>query len=255
MRKTVLAVALAMAPMLAACASVQAAEITVYSVGLVGNGFEKAVAEWSKKTGNTVKLGLPLAQSPLGTILQAMDTQQADIVILPVADLGTQSAKYRPGTSRNIGRVLFSLGAKSAGGASPRIATEAEFKAAVAGKTILTNDPATSLNGRMVKAVLDRPDFSTVKQITAPGNSALQLTSQPADFVMSVLPEQIMAAPGVKVVGEVPASLGLKIDFGGGVLTKAANPELARQFLDYLATPEAQAIWKSGGVAVPIPGN
>ena len=84
---------------------------------------------------------------------------------------------------------------------------------------------------------------------------ALQLTQQPADFVMSVLPEQIMAAPGVKVVGEIPASLGLKIDFGGGVLTKATNPELARQFLDYLSTPEAQAIWKSGGVAVPIPAN
>ena len=253
MRKTVLA--LALAPMLTACAVAQAAEITVYSVGLVGNGFEKAVVAWSKQTGNTVKLGLPLGQSSLGTILQAMDTQAADIVILPVADLAAQAAKYRPGTSRSIGRVLFSLGAKTAGGASPSIATEAEFKAAVAGKTVLTNDPATSLNGRMVKAVLDRPDFSTVRQITLPGNSALQLTRTPADFVMSVLPEQIMAAPDVKVVGEVPSSLGLRIDFGGGVLTKAANPETARQFLDYLSTPDAQALWKSGGVAVPVPAN
>lgn len=253
MRKTVLA--LALAPMLTACVSAQAAEITVYSVGLVGNGFEKAVVAWSKQTGNTVKLGLPLGQSSLGTILQAMDTQAADIVILPVADLAAQAAKYRPGTSRNIGRVLFSLGAKTAGGASPSIATEAEFKAAVAGKTVLTNDPATSLNGRMVKAVLDRPDFSTVRQITLPGNSALQLTRTPADFVMSVLPEQIMAAPDVKVVGEVPSSLGLRIDFGGGVLTKAANPETARQFLDYLSAPDAQALWKSGGVAVPVPAN
>ena len=240
-----MALALVLAPMLTACASVQAAEITVYSVGLVGNGFEKAVAEWSKKTGNTVKLGLPLAQSPLGVILQAMDNQPADIVILPVADLKTQAAKYRPGTSRDIGRVLFSLGAKAAGGASPAIADERQFQNAVAGKTILTNDPATSLNGRMVKAVLDRPAFSSVLQITAPGNSALQLTKTQADFVMSVLPEQL-AAPDVKVVGEVPPSLGLRIDFGGGVLTKATQPDVARQFLDYLSTPEAQALWKSG---------
>jgi hypothetical protein len=255
MRKTVLALTLALAPMLGACVSAQAAEITVYSVGLVGNGFEKAVAEWSKKTGNTVKLGLPLAQSPLGVILQAMDNQPADIVILPVADLAAQAAKYRPGTSRNIGRVLFSLGAKAAGGASPRITTEREFQNAVAGRTILTNDPATSLNGRMVKAVLDRPAFNSAKQITAPGNSSLQLTKTDADFVMSVLPEQLAAAPDVKVVGEVPPSLGLRIDFGGGVLTKATQPEVARQFLDYLSTPEAQALWKSGGVAVPIPAN
>jgi molybdate transport system substrate-binding protein len=255
MRKTAIALTLLLAPLLSACASAQAGEITVYSVGLVGNGFSTLMEAWSKKTGNTIKLPIPLAQAPLGTVVTAMNTQPADIVILPVADLAANAANFRPGSSRNIGRVLFSLGAKSAGGASPRITTEAEFKAAVAGKTILTNDPATSLNGRMVKAVLDRPDFSTVKQISVPGNSALQLTQQPADFVMSVLPEQIMAAPGVKVVGEIPPSLGLKIDFGGGILTKAANPELARQFLDYLSTPEAQAIWKSGGVAVPIPAN
>src|SRR5690349_11603738 len=132
MRKTVLALVLGLTPMLTACATAQAAEITVYSVGLVGNGFEKAVADWSKKTGNTVKLGLPLAQSPLGVIVNAMDTQPADIVILPVADLKTHAAKYRPGTSRDIGRVLFSLGAKTAGGASPGIATEREFQNAVA---------------------------------------------------------------------------------------------------------------------------
>jgi ABC-type glycerol-3-phosphate transport system substrate-binding protein len=255
MRKTVLALALFVAPMLTACATAQAGEVTVYSVGLVGNGFEKLMAAWQKKTGNTIKLPIALAQAPLGVVVNAMNTQPADVVILPVADLGTNAANFRPGTSRNIGRVLFSLGTRAAGGASPRITTEAEFKAAVAGKTILTNDPGTSLNGRMVKAVLDRPEFSTVKQISVPGNSALQFVNQPADFVMSVLPEQIMAAPGVKVVGEIPPSLGLKIDFGGGVLTKAANPELARQFLDYLTTPEAQAIWKSGGVAVPIPAN
>ena len=46
---------------------------------------------------------------------------------------------------------------------------------------------------------------------------------------MGVVPEQIMAAPGVKTVGEVPATLGLQIDFSGGVLTKAANPELGRR--------------------------
>jgi hypothetical protein len=57
----------------------------------------------------------------------------------------------------------------------------------------------------------------------------------------------------VKTVGEVPASLGLKIDFSAGVLTKAASPDLAAAFLAYLVSPEAQSVWKAGGVAVPIP--
>jgi len=54
-------------------------------------------------------------------------------------------------------------------------------------------------------------------------------------------------------VGEVPASLGLKIDFSGGVLAKAKNPDLAAAFLAWLVSPKAQAVWKAGGVAVPIP--
>ena len=71
--------------------------------------------------------------------------------------------------------------------------------------------------------------------------------------VLSVLPEQLMAAPAVKVAGEVPASLALRIDFTAGVLTKAQNPVLAQEFLNYLTSPEAQSVWKSGGVAVPSP--
>ena len=253
MRKSILALALTLS-MLGACASAQAAEITVYSVGLVGSAFDRIVIDFQKKTGHTVKTPLPLANSPLGVILTTMDKEQADIVILPGSEMPAQAAKYQWGTVRDIGRVLFSLGMRTADGAAPSIATEAEFKAALAGKTVLTNDPVNSLNGRMVKAVLDRPGFETVRQVSSPGNSALVFNDRKeAVYVLSVLPEQLMAAPAVKVAGQVPASLGLRIDFSGGVLNKAQNPALALEFLNYLTSPEAQVVWKSGGVAVPIP--
>ena len=252
MRKSMLVLALSLSPLFAA--SAQAAEITVYSVGLVGSAFERIVLNFQKKTGHTVKTPLPLAQSPLGVILTTMDKEQADIVILPGSEMPAQIAKYRWGTVRDIGRVLFSLGMRTTDGAAPRIATEAEFKAALAGKTGLTNDPVASLSGRLVKAVLDRPGFETVKQVSASGNSALVFNDRKeANYVLSVLPEQLMAAPAVKVAGEVPASLALRIDFTAGVLTKAQNPVLAQEFLNYLTSPEAQSVWKSGGVAVPIP--
>jgi len=254
MRRLIPVLALALAA--AGCAAPQqatAGEITIYSVGLVGNGFDKLVAQWSAKTGNKVNMPIPLANAPLGVIVDTIAKQPADIAILPTADLATHGAEFRAGTSRPIGRVLFGVGMR-AGEAAPRIATEAEFKAALAGKTVLINNPAASISGRMVKAVLDRPGFETVKQDPQPNNTALALPGRPQDYVVvGVVPEQIMAAPGVKTIGEVPASLGLKIDFGGGVLTKAANPELAASFLAYLVSPEAQAVWKAGGVAVPIP--
>jgi len=250
MRKMILAITLALAPMLGGCATAQAAEVSILSVGLVGGGFQKVIDAWSRKTGNTVKLAAPLG--PLGAIVTAMDTVQADLVILPVGDFATHAAKFRPGTTQNVGRVLFSLGVKE-DAAAPAIPDEAAFKAVLAGKTVLINDPASSLNGRMVKEVLDRPGYESVRQVPVPGNSAMQLAKRAdADYVVSVVPEQLVA-PGVKVAAEVPAALGLKIDFGGGILAKAANPDTARDFLAFLVSPEAQAIWKANGVAVPIP--
>ena len=248
MRRIMFALALAMASSTAA----QAGEITVYSVGLVGSAFDKLVAAWSKQTGNTVKMPIPLANAPLGVVVDAIAKQPADIVILPTTEMAGHAAQLRAGSQRDIGRVLFGVGVK-AGTKMPKIATEAQFKAALAGKTVLLNNPAASISGRMVKAMLDGPGFETVKQDPQPNNTACSLAQRDDDMVVGVVPEQIMAAPGVKTAGLVPPALGLKIDFAGGVLTKAQNPDLAKAFLAYLVSPKAQAVWKAGGVAVPIP--
>jgi ABC-type molybdate transport system substrate-binding protein len=249
MRRMIFALAVA----LTASTAAQAGEITIYSVGLVGSAFDKLVAQWSAKTGNTVKMPIPLANAPLGVIVDSIAKQPADIAILPVADMATHAAEFRAGSQKPIGRVLFGVGMR-AGDAAPRIATAEELKAALAGKTVLINNPTASISGRMVKQVLDGPGFESVRQDPQPNNTALALAARPQDYaVMGVVPEQIMAAPGVKTVGEVPATLGLRIDFSGGVLTKSTNAELAAAFLTYLVSPAAQAVWKAGGVAVPIP--
>ena len=254
MRRMMSVLALALAS--AGCAApmqAQAGEITVYSVGLVGSAFDKLIAQWSARTGNTVKLPIPLASAPLGVVADAIKAQPADIVILPTTEMPNHTAEFRAGSQKDIGRVLFGVGMRT-GEAMPKMGTADELKAALAGKTILINSPTASISGRMVKAMLDAPGFETVKQDPQPNNTALVLSGRTNDYaVIGVVPEQIMAAPGVKTVGEVPASLGLKIDFSGGVLAKAANPDLAAAFLAYLVSPEAQSVWKAGGVAVPIP--
>ena len=134
-----------------------------------------------------------------------------------------------------------------AAGPSPRIATEAEFKAALVGKTVLINDPVTSLNGRIAQDALAKPGYERVT-VRPTASSASNLARSDADYVLTVLPEELTVA-GLKLIGEVPAELGLKIDFGGGVIIKARNVALAQEFLAFLAGPEAQAVWKAGGVA------
>lgn len=245
MRKTlVLALLLA-----CAAAPAAAAELRLITVGLVGSGsLRQLITAWSQRTGHTVTL--PIGPSALGQVLEAMKTRDADMVLLPMSEMPAQAHQFRPGTSRAIGRVPFALGAKL-DAPSPAIATEAEFKAALAGKTVVVNDPAISLNGRMAMDLLTGPGFETVKA-RGIGSSAANLARSDADYVLTVLPEEITQT-SMKVVGEVPASLGLKIDFGGGVMARAASPELAEQFLAFLASAEAAAVWKAGGVTAPVP--
>lgn len=229
---------------------VNAAELRVITVGMVGNGFRQLVAAWSKETGHTVVL--PIGPSAVGLVLDAMKVHQIDAVLLPMTEMPAQAAQFRSGTVHPIGRVLFGLAGKS-DGPSPRIASEAEFRAALAGKTVLINDPVASLNGRMAQAALAGPGYESVTVRLSP-SSAANLPKSDADYVLTVLPEEL-TVPNLKLLGEAPAALGLRIDFGGGVLLKAANPGLAQQFLDYLVSARAQAIWKAGGVTVPVPAN
>jgi ABC-type molybdate transport system substrate-binding protein len=217
-------------------------ELKVMTVGLVGNGFRALTAAWSQKTGNSVTLVIP--PSALDQVLEAMKTKDADAVLLPMREMPAQADYFKPGTARAIGRVLFGLGVRK-DGPETRVATEAQFKAAIAGKTVLINDPATSLNGRMARTMLDGPGFETVK-VRGIYASASALARGEGDYVVTVMPE----LSALKVLGEVPPSLGLKIDFGGGVTAKAAQAELAAQFLAYLGSTEAAAVWKAGGVSL-----
>jgi molybdate transport system substrate-binding protein len=241
MRKMAAIIAL----LLCSLASAQAAELKVMTVGLVGSSFLKLVDAWSKKTGNTV--ALPIGPSALGLVLEAMKTKEIDVVLLPMSEMPAQAGQFRPGTVSPIGYVPFGLGGKVAG---PRIATEAEFQAALAGKTVLVSDPATSLNGRMATAVLARPGYESVK-VRPIASSASNLPRSDADYVLTVLPE-VLAVPELKLLGLAPAELGLRIDFGGGIFVRAQNVALARDFLAFLASSEAQAVWKAGGV---VPAN
>jgi ABC-type molybdate transport system substrate-binding protein len=228
--------------------AVSAAELKVMTVGLVGGGFHKLAQAWSRETGNTVKLVIP--PSALDQVLAALKTKDADAVLLPMDDMARQAGQFRPGTLHAIGRVTFGLGGKR-NGPKPDIATEAAFKAALAGKTVLVNDPATSLNGRMARAMFDGPGFETVAVRGIYGAAAV-LAKSDADYVVTVLPEELGVST-LTLLGDVPPALGLKIDFGGGVTARAADPDLAAQFLAYLRSAPAASVWKAGGVTVPVP--
>jgi molybdate transport system substrate-binding protein len=220
------------------------AAITVFAPGMAGAGLGKIIAVWSARTGNRVTV----VGGSLGAVESAMAAQPGDLVILPVDALSRHTAMLA-GVAIPIGRIPFAL-AVAKGAPHPDISTETKFRAALNGQTVAYNDPAGgSIAGVMVEKILRGPGYAAVHQLPLPGNATMAVGDGRASMVVGVMPE-ILQVPGAEAVGLVPAALDLHIDLGGAVTAKAARPDLARDFLAYLAGPEAKAVWAANGIAM-----
>jgi molybdate transport system substrate-binding protein len=146
--------------------------------------------------------------------------------------------------------VIFGVAVKT-GVAHPDISTLEKFRAALQGKSVAYNDPATgSLAGKMVDAFLKGPAYAGVKPYPARTTGGQAVADGKADIAVAVESEEVKST-GIDIVGPVPDATGLTIDISGAVLANAAHPEEAASFLAYMAGPEAAAILKPTGIAPP----
>ena len=241
MRSAVWAIALAvLAP-----SAVRAADITVYSPGIVNAPLRKLADAWTAETGNKVTF----AGFNVGRIRTAVGKDDpGDVVIAPTADFTVFAPKLAPGTQHGVGRVPFGLAVK-AGGAHPDISSHDKFVAVIkqAGILAFANPASGSLTGAMVEDMLKRPEFSGVEPRPIKGLIGEAIARGDAPFGGGAITEEIMV-PGAEVVGIFPDDLGLHVDVSAAVLKVSAAPDDAAAFLRYVTRPEAAAVWKAGGI-------
>jgi molybdate transport system substrate-binding protein len=78
------------------------------------------------------------------------------------------------------------------------------------------------------------------------GFSGTLITSGEADIAIQSKPE-LLTVPGVDVVGPLPGDIAFTVIYAGGVQTGAAQSEAAKAFINFLKSPEAQAVFKAKG--------
>jgi molybdate transport system substrate-binding protein len=232
--------------LLLGCAA-QAAEITALAPGLIGPGFATLAAQWKAQTGNSVVIG----GGTVGKIEQTIAAGgAADLVLLPPGELPAMADKLKPGSQKKIGRVLFGLTVK-AGAPHPDISTAEKFQAALKGKRVAYNDPANgSLAGKMVDGFLKQPAYAGVNALPSKVMGGQAVVNGDADMAIAVEPEEVLIK-GIDIVGAVPDSTGLTLDISGAVLANATHPDEAAAFLAFITRPEAAAVLRPTGVAVP----
>ena len=237
--------------LLAQAAAASAAEIKVYSTIGVKGVLEDLIPKFEKQTGH--KLNMTWSTAALLT-KRVQAGEQADALILIKGDVANllKDGKIVPGTDTLFGQSIFAIGVK-AGTPKPDIATpEALKKTLLAAKGVSYSNPASGgASGVYIAKQIEKMGITEqlkdkTKFPPSGGFSGTLLVSGEADIAVQSKPE-LLHVPGVEVVGPLPGDMGFTVIYAAGVQTGAAQAEAAKALVNYLKSPEAQAVFKAMG--------
>jgi molybdate transport system substrate-binding protein len=238
----------------AAASPVQAAELKVLTAGAYKPVLLALAPGFEQRTGHQ----LVIANDTAGALQKRVAGGEAfDVLVLtpPGLDQLTRSGRIAAGSSQALARVLIGVAVRQ-GAPLPDIGTLAAFQAALtSARSVATIDPASGGSSgiylwqyfeRAGLAAQLRPKAVLVKG----GLVAQRLLTGEADIAIHQISE-ILAVPGVALVGPLPAEIQNVTVYAGGVSAAARDAPAARALLDWLASPAAVAVLKDKGMEAP----
>ena len=229
---------------------VSAAEIKVYSTIGVKSAIEDLAPKFEKATGNKLNISWGLIS---GFTKKAQDGDVPDVLIVSrgAIDSLTKDGKIAGG-GVTLGKSIFAFGVKQ-GAPKPDISTvDAMKKTLLAAKAVASTDPAAGgASGVYFAKIVEKLGIAAelkgkMKYPPPAGFVGTLLTSGEVDIAFQSKPE-LATTPGVDVVGPPPGDLGQTNVFAAGVGAVSKNAEVGKEFLRFLTTPDAEAVFKAKG--------
>jgi molybdate transport system substrate-binding protein len=241
----------------AACAGAGAAggaELKVLTAGASKPVVAALAPVFEGQTGHTVRIENDTA----GALARRIGNGEAfDVVVLTPAAMEPleQAGRVARGSSVRLARVAIGVAVKQ-GAPLPAIGSESALRQALlAARAVAYIDPAaggssgiylTQLFQRMGIAAQIAP-----KAVLVPGGLVAQrLVSGEADLALHQISE-ILAVPGVTLVGPIPAEVQNYTVYAGGLAATSADLPAARAFLELLAGERAKTVLKDKGMEAP----
>lgn len=140
--------------------------------------------------------------------------------------------------------------AVAAGAAKPDIGTVGAFKAALlkAQSVAYTIDGASGMHFAELIERLGIADAVKAKARRQPGGLVGELIARgEADLAIQQVSE-LMAVPGIQLVGPIPRELQKITVVSGGVFRNARLPDAGRALLAFLTSPAARAVMQARGL-------
>lgn len=244
--------ALAVVLTVLAPALARAADVTVFAAASLSDALGEIGKTWQQKTGHTAAISFA-ASSLLAH--QIENSQGADVFISADTDwmdyLDKRGLIARETRRDLLGNHLVLI-APAASGVTLTIAPHFDLLGALGGGRLSVADPSSVPAGKYAQAALTNLGvWNAVADKLASAENvrvALAYVARGETPLGIVYTTDARAEPKVRIVATFPDNTHAPIVYPAA-LTKEAKP-LARDFLDYLGSPAAAAVFRKGGFMV-----
>ena len=233
---------------LALGAAAEAAEIRVLSIPGVKAPLEELAPQFERASGHKLAIRFEI----FAQMKEPIDAGDFDIAIFSksVIDNLEKQGRIAAGTSTGFARTSIGVAVR-AGAPKPDIGTADAFKRTLLdAKSITYTD--RSETGNYVTRMLDRLGIAAQmkpKTTLQPGGGRTTPAVARGEAELAiVLVSDILATPGVDLVGPLPAELQNYVVQTAGIGATAREPEAAKALIQFLTTPKSGAVFKAKGL-------
>jgi len=228
----------------------------VLSTTAMKTTLDDLVPEFEKSTGNKVIIDF----APSAKIKQRVaDGEETDVAIATAEGLEEliQTNKIVNGSRADLAQSRVGLAVQK-GAPKPDISSAEKFKQALlAAKSIGTSNPVGGgASGAHIAKVLEKlgiADAVKGKTTFGPGGPAGLignfLVRKEVEIGLQQIPE-LMAVPGIDIVGPLPDEIQAITVFSAGLSTGAKEEQAGTALIKFLTTPNAKAVLKSKGMEI-----
>jgi molybdate transport system substrate-binding protein len=233
---------------------VRAAELTVLTAGAFKSVAADLIPAFEASTGDKVIL----RGDTVGGLLRRINGGEAfDVVLMSPSGLSElmKAGKVAAGSEVRLAKVGVGVGVK-AGSPAPDISTVAAFKAAMlSARAVAFIDPASGGSSGIYLSKLFQTlgiaDAMAPKSVLIKGGLAAEAVVDGRSDVVVQQISEIVAVPGVTLVGPLPAEIQNETMYAGAVASGSAAADKARALLGVLAGSGARAVLAGKGMTPP----
>lgn len=227
------------------------ADIKVLSAGAIEPGLVKIAEQFRKDTGHRARITFNTAPQ-LEKRISGGDV--ADVLIAPpgLMDNLMRRNKIEADSHVVVGRVGVGVVVR-AGANEPDIANLDRFKQSLqSADSLVYNQASTGLYLERMFDLLGIADSLKAKTTRyANGAQVLEhvIAGKGNEVGFGAITEiRLFESRGLNYVGPLPAQIQNYTSYSAGVLSDAPTPEVARDFVKYLATPASKAAFFAAGI-------